>query len=72
MRFWKKPSENNVFDQEGLVNCHSIIENYINNNEMGLALEHLLYVIFETEIRFPINEKVELNNVAKSMGLNAY
>ena len=39
---------------------------------MGLALEHLLYVIFETEIRFPINEKVELNNVAKSMGLNAY
>jgi hypothetical protein len=46
-----------------------IIRDYVEHNEWGVAFEHLLYMIHESEIDFPDDELRELHSIAKLNGL---
>jgi len=45
-----KPEEGSVLDQLGLTDAKHIIEEYLSAGEAGLAFEHLVYMIEETDI----------------------
>ena len=60
---------NATFEQAGILNGREIIQEYLDYNEWGVALEHLLYMIHESEIDFPKNALEELHSIAKSHGL---
>jgi len=64
---------NGTFGQAGILDGRSIVQDYIDNNEWGLAFEHLLYMIYESGIRFPESELQELHSIARANGIrNAY
>lgn len=41
------PAEGSSLDQAGLIDGGAIIVDYLNHNEAGVALDHLLYMIIE-------------------------
>ncbi|MEO0796647.1 MAG: hypothetical protein AAFX93_15870 [Verrucomicrobiota bacterium] len=45
--------KNPTFDQAGLMDGELTVLDYIDHNESGAALEHLLYMIHESDIDFP-------------------
>lgn len=45
-----EPESNSPLDQEGMKNGFEIISEYNSVGEFGLAFEHILYMIHETEI----------------------
>lgn len=50
---------NNItFEQEGILNGSLIVQEYLDEGECGLAVEHLLYMVYESEIFYP-NEIIE-------------
>jgi hypothetical protein len=48
-----KPTPGSALDQAGLADGSAIIEDYLDHNEAGVALEHLVYMIHEP--RLPIS-----------------
>lgn len=58
-----------TFEQVGFLNGREIIKDYIDHNEWGLALEHLLYMIHESDISFPVDVLVELHELARQNGI---
>lgn len=61
---------NTTFDQAGILDGREIIRDYVGHNEWGVAFEHLLYMIHESEIDFPDDELWELRSIAKLNGLH--
>jgi len=55
-------------DQAGLRDGAKIVADYINHNELGLAFEHLLYMVIEPEIAVPRDQLVDLETVGRSLG----
>lgn len=65
--------DNPSFEQLGIINGREVIDSYIEHNEMGIAVEHLLFIVHETEIAFPGKELDELYSLASELGVkNAY
>jgi len=60
-----KDPKNDVFEQEGLLNGKSTALEYIDHGEYGLALEHLLYMVHESEVNFPKDKLISLHKMAK-------
>lgn len=58
---------NATFKQTGILDGREIIQDYIEHNEWGVALEHLLYMIHESEITFAADELYELHSIASRM-----
>ena len=50
--------DNETFDQEGMLNGSQFIQEYLDQGEFGVAIEHLLYMIYESDIIYP-NELIE-------------
>ncbi|MBX3265375.1 MAG: hypothetical protein KF831_01580 [Acidobacteria bacterium] len=60
---------NATFEQAGLLDGSEIIRDYVEENEWGLAVEHLFYKIYEGEIDFPADELNELYSIAIRNGI---
>jgi hypothetical protein len=48
--------ENTKYDSFGIIDGMDIINNYLDNNEVGLALNHLEYIISETDFELSANQ----------------
>ena len=57
-----KPQPGSDLDQSGLSNGLEVVKDYMSHNELGLALEHLCYMIEETSL--PLSEKAYTSIVA--------
>lgn len=54
---------NETFEQEGIINGLLTIKDYISESEIELAIEHLLYMVNESDISYPTESCDELNNL---------
>jgi len=62
-----------TFEQVGIINGAEIINDYISNGELGVALEHLLYMVHESGISFPEEASNKLNLIVKELNIkNSY
>ena len=57
--------ENETFTQEGIIDGLSIVKDYIKEGEIGMAIEHLLYMVHESDISYP-NESLDKLNILVS------
>lgn len=69
---YENDPENETFDQVGFLNGHEIVMDYINYNELGCALSHLLYMIHESDIRYPRERVLCLHDLAEKIGERNY
>lgn len=60
---------NVTFEQVGILDGREVVVDFINHGECGLALDHLLYMIHESDIRFPRETLLELHDIARSCGM---
>ena len=65
----RRDRDNETFEQVGFLNGREIVKDYIDHNEWGLAWEHLLYMIHESDISFPVDILVELHELARQNGI---
>jgi len=59
-----------TFDQLGILDGHSQVSDFLDHNEWGLALEHVLYMIYESNIVFPSDELKALHSLAERLGVH--
>lgn len=67
-RLRDKDKKNEAFTQEGMLNGSIIVQEYLNEGEFGIAIEHLLYMVYESGISYPkdiIEELLDLANKYK-------
>lgn len=65
----QRDPNNETFMQVGLLDGRDTIVDYLSHNEFGIALEHLLYMIHESDITFDIARVVLLHDIARSLGI---
>jgi hypothetical protein len=64
----RKPDEGSVLDQAGLVDGAEIVIDYIAHREIGLAFDHLLYMIVEPSLPITTATFRALQEVADRLG----
>jgi hypothetical protein len=64
--------KNSTFEQVGLVDGKDIVLDYIELYDYSCALEHLLYMIHESDIKFPRDIMLNLHKTAKNWNLVNY
>ena len=64
------PPEDSGFEQEGLLNGKEIVEEYLAHSEPGLALEHLIYMVAETDIALSETARNKIGFAASKMNLD--
>jgi hypothetical protein len=57
--------DNETFSQVGLLDGRDTVFDYLSHNEVGVALEHLLYMIHESDIAFDLQQVIRLHEIAK-------
>ena len=58
-----------TFGQLGILDGHSIVDGHLEHGEWGLAIEHVLYMVHESNIDFPGDELVALHALAERLGV---
>lgn len=58
-----------TFEQGGIICGQEIVEGYIHHNEQNFAIEHLLYIIYESKISFPTGKLELLHQIVKECGV---
>tara|TARA_R110002049_G_scaffold44173_2_gene129438 strand:+ start:124 stop:468 length:345 start_codon:yes stop_codon:yes gene_type:complete len=58
---------NVTFEQVGLLDGQQTVLDLIKYGERGCALHHLLYMIHESDIRYPRETMLEIHEIAKSI-----
>lgn len=58
-----------TFEQVGLLDGFESVVEYIEVGESGCALEHLLYMIHESDISYPRERMLHLHTMAKELGI---
>jgi len=67
--FSREP-DNKTFEQEGMLNGSKIVQEYLDEGEYGIAVEHLLYIVYESDVVSP-NEIIEqLTELAQRFKIN--
>ncbi|MCA8989372.1 MAG: hypothetical protein KDA78_17110 [Planctomycetaceae bacterium] len=56
---------NETFFQAGIVDGRDIVIDYLSHNEFGLAVEHLLYMIHESDISLELQLITRLHMIAE-------
>ncbi len=69
---FQKDPDNVTFEQVGLIDGHETVLNFIRHGEQGCALDHLLYMVHESDIVFPINLMLQLHELANNMCVENY
>ncbi len=64
--------DNETFEQTGIINGFTIIKEFIDTDEVGLALEHLLYMIYESDIFYPESAFQELHNLTSKYKIDNF
>ena len=64
--------DNETFEQVGLTDGHETVISFVKAGEQGCALEHLLYMVHESDIAFPKNIMLQLHKLASSLGVENY
>lgn len=59
--------ESDVFEQAGILTGKEIVLSYIDHRELGVAIEHLLYIVHESEVSYPQSKLVALHEIAKKL-----
>lgn len=60
--------DNETFEQIGILNGKEIVLDYLEHGEVILALEHIFYMVYESEINYPKNQLDRLNSIAFEFG----
>ena len=68
---YKRDPDNETFEQNGILNGQEIVQDFIDNQEHGIAIEHLLYIVHESDISFPKTELEKLHSLANKCGINS-
>lgn len=63
-QLYDKDPKNETFTQEGMLNGSIIVQEYLDVGEYAIAIEHLLYMVYESEIPYPNEIIEELLNLA--------
>jgi len=63
------PEPGSALDQYGLRDGEEIILDYLRHNEWGVAFEHLIYMITETDIELTVSAYEQLVQAGEMMGL---
>jgi hypothetical protein len=58
-----------TFEQSGIICGQETVEDYIYHGELIIAIEHLLYIIYESNISFPIEQLKLLHEIVKEYGV---
>ena len=58
-----------TFDQLGILDGHSQVVDFLEHDEWGLAIEHVLYMVHESNIDFPDHELKALHALAERLGV---
>lgn len=61
----QRDPENETFSQVGLLDGRDTVFDYLSHNELNVALEHLLYMIHESDIVFDMHSVTRLHEIAK-------
>lgn len=61
------PPPGSALDQNGLRDGKDIVLDYIAHNEGGIALDHLIYMIYETGITLSQESKTLISDLAQDM-----
>jgi hypothetical protein len=61
----ERDPENETFSQVGLLDGEETIIDYLSHNEWGIAFEHLLYMIHESDIGFDMGRVERLHRIAE-------
>ena len=69
---FRKDPDNETFEQVGLIDGHETVLNFIKAGEQGCALDHLLYMVHESDIAFPRTIMLQLHVLANNLGLENY
>ena len=64
-------ARSSALDQAGLVNGSQIVGDYVNHNELGLAFEHLIYMVVEPGLEVTQVQFEEIATVGGHLGLRA-
>lgn len=64
------PQSNNPLNQEGIKNGFEIINEYNSVGEFGLAFEHILYMVYETEIEMSKSSLKVIMELSKQMNIS--
>jgi hypothetical protein len=65
-----EPPAGSALDQAGLRDGLAIVDDYLTHNEAGLALEHLLYMIFEPSLRLSTASLADISKAADVLGMS--
>ena len=60
----ERDPNNETFSQVGILNGGETVAEYLIHNEFGVALDHLLYMIHESDIRYDLGRVKELHALA--------
>ncbi|MCC9601134.1 hypothetical protein LOC67_11310 [Stieleria sp. JC731] len=61
--------DNETFSQVGILNGSETVAEYLKHNELGVALDHLLYMIHESDIRYDIERVKQLHALAVQLNI---
>ena len=59
------------FDQLGILGDDSITASFLEHGEWGLAIEHLLYIVHESNLVIPDDELTELHALAERRSIRS-
>jgi hypothetical protein len=65
----ERDPKNETFSQVGLLDGADTVAEYLSHNEIAIALEHLLYMIHESDIRFDARSVVSLHSLAERLNI---
>lgn len=63
---------NVTFEQVGLLDGKENVLDFLKYGERGCALHHLLYMIHESDIRYPRETMIEIHEIASSLNEKNY
>lgn len=64
-----EPEPGSALGQRGLRDGQGIVEDYVLHGEAGLAVEHLLHMVVESELRLAGNDHASLTAVCRAFGI---
>ncbi|MEM8486321.1 MAG: hypothetical protein AAF564_12285 [Bacteroidota bacterium] len=61
---------NETFSQVGLLDGDQIVKEYLDHNEFGIALDHVLYMVHESDICFDPQSVLALHALAEKLKID--
>ncbi len=69
---YRSNPQDETFEQVGMLDGQSIVIDYLDHGELRLALEHLLYIVHESNIGFPAEDMKALHSMVRELGVRNF